>query len=64
MCMIDQQPLNHWQMQILDREQVNAEKGWQQTADLSPADRIALIEHLRMMWHGQAEINARVPRVC
>ena len=50
-------------LQFLDREQEQQRKEYEHYMHLTPAQRIACVEHLRQMWHGSDALNARLPRV-
>lgn len=50
-------------LQFLDREQEQQRKEYEHYKHLTPAQRIACVEHLRQMWHGPDALNARIQNV-
>ncbi len=48
---------------FLDIEDARQQKEYEHYQHLTPAQRIACVEHLRQMWHGPDALNARIQRV-
>ena len=52
-----------WFMEELDAREVWAhEKEYMRNQHLTGVERLRLVEHLRMIWHGPDAINTRIPR--
>ncbi len=48
---------------FLDANEERQRKEYEHYQHLTPAQRIACVEHLRQMWHGPDALNARIQKV-